>query len=747
VKPSVLLVALGALLLVAPAGSLGGIDVEGGSRLPLALKAASLIQEAKLVAGGKAQNDEFGRSLALSKDGSTALVGAPRTNLYKGAAWVFTRRAQTWTELKLSGSSKDPVQFGQSVALSANGRVALIGAPNTNKSKGAAWIFRTSGGGTWVGQQLTGKGLEDKSSFGHSVALSADGATALIGGPNDDQSILGANGRGAAWVFTRPGTKWTQQGGKLTGKGEKGRGSFGWSVALSGDGTTALIGGISDRDDDGAAWVFSRSGSKWTQQGPKLRRGTFGARFGFSVALSRDGSTALIGGPINEGSKGVAWVFTRSGSSWSAQARITGGGQKGKAQFGRSVSLSGDGTTALIGGLLDDSRKGAAWTFVRSGSEWIQQGPKLARGSGGFGSSVALSADGGRALITGGDVSRVAAWLFVNPPVVSAVNPFRGPTAGGTRVVIDGSGFTGVRAVTFGATPAASYTVDSPVKITAASPAGPAGPVDVRVRTSVGTSDTRTIDRFTYVNRPAVTAVTPSSGPSTGGTQVRVSGTDFLGATEVKFGTNEAQFKVDLPTQITAFAPPGQGTVDVTVTTPGGTSAANPTDRFTYAIVQTISFDNLTTGGPGGALVVVNSQYAGQGVTFNNVSAIDYAKGASAIPGFARSGSVGIEQCVGVEFCTTPIRATFSTPKTMVRVWVGFSFPLNQSVQVQLRAYAGSAVVGTANATLPAKSTPTPISVLVEVRLASASITQLEVSIPDGFNNALAVDDFTFEGP
>jgi len=161
-----------------------------------------------------------------------------------------------------------------------------------------------------------------------------------------------------------------------------------------------------------------------------------------------------------------------------------------------------------------------------------------------------------------------------------------------------------------------------------------------------------------------------------------------------------------------------------------------------------ITFDDLTTGGPGGAgaLVAVSTQYSGQGVTFNNLSAIDYAKGGAAIPGFARSGTIAVEPCIGVELCTTPVRATFAKPQKLVRAWVGFSFPLNQPLQVQLRAYAGPTLVGTASATLPARSSPTAIRFPLEVQRATASITQIEISTSTGFNNALAVDDVTFEG-
>ena len=110
------------------------------------------------------------------------------------------------------------------------------------------------------GDKLTGSGESADGRFGFSVALAADGSTALIGGPYD-----GGN-KGAAWVFTRSGTAWDQQGGKLTGSGESGDGFFGFSVALAADGSTALIGGPFDGGSKGAAWVFTRSGATGTSR-------------------------------------------------------------------------------------------------------------------------------------------------------------------------------------------------------------------------------------------------------------------------------------------------------------------------------------------------------------------------------------------------------------------------------------------------------------------------------------------------
>jgi hypothetical protein len=250
------------------------------------------------------------------------------------------------------------------------------------------------------------------------AALSADGTTAIVGGHDDNGSV------GAAWVFTRTGSTWTQQGPKLTARDEVGAGRFGARVALSADGNTAMIGGWSDNGRAGAVWVFSRTGSAWTQQGPKLTAtdeagaGTFGT----GLALSADASIALIGGDDDGGSVGGAWIFTRSGSTWVQRGpKLTGGGESGAGGFGKSVALSADGGVALVGANLDSGRAGAAWVFTRSGSAWIQQGSKLtgagATGDGGFGDSVELSADGDTALIAapGDNGNAGAAYTFASP--------------------------------------------------------------------------------------------------------------------------------------------------------------------------------------------------------------------------------------------------------------------------------------------------------------------------------------------
>jgi FG-GAP-like repeat len=354
-------------------------------------------------------------SKALAKAAAvTALLCAGQP-----AAAQFTQQGP-----KLVGTGQinggDGANEGWSVALSADGNTALVGGNNDNSGLGAVWVF-TRIGGVWSqqGSKLLASGATGANvQLGQSVALSADGNTALVGGHGDN------NGAGAAWVFTRSGGVWSQQGSKLvgTGAGTSTGANQGWSVALSADGNTALVGGYSDSSFAGAAWVFTRSGSVWSQQGSKLvGTGSVGdAEQGWSVALSGDGNTALVGGVSdNAGNNiGATWVFTRSGGVWSQQgAKLIGTGAVAARQ-GNAVALSADGLTALVAGRNDNVNLGAIWVFTSTGGVWSQQGSKLvgtgAVGSALQGASVALSADGNTAVEGGwtdnGSVGAV--WVF-----------------------------------------------------------------------------------------------------------------------------------------------------------------------------------------------------------------------------------------------------------------------------------------------------------------------------------------------
>ena len=364
-------------------------------------------QGAKLVGTGNIGDSGQGSAVALSADGNTLITGAPNDNSGAGAAWVFTRSRGVWTQQTelIANDAVGNAQQGIAVALSADGSTAIVGGVGDNNNAGAAWIF-TQSGGVWTqqGSKLVGSGAVNDAhgAFqGSAVALSADGNTAIVG-DND--------GFGAAWVFARSDGVWTQQSTKLTGSGTAG-GPFGieqgYAVALSADGGTAIVGGPHDDTKVGAVWIFTQSGGVWTQHGTKLvGTGAGGAaEQGWSVALSGDGNTLLVGGPNDSSGAGAAWVFTQSGGVWTQQAKLLGATALGPSDEGYAVALSGDGNTALVGGIGDNSGVGAVWVFAQSGGVWNQIGPDLVGngnlGAANQGQAVALT-DGGNTLIVGG---------------------------------------------------------------------------------------------------------------------------------------------------------------------------------------------------------------------------------------------------------------------------------------------------------------------------------------------------------
>jgi hypothetical protein len=458
----------------------------------------------------------FGESVALSSDGGTALVGGPcdgltpQASVCAGAAWVFARTGANWAQQgpKLTGGgsgeckggnqfANSGAEFGKSVALSADGNTALIGGPRESSCAGAVWVF-TRSGSTWKqqGSKLTGGAEIGGGRFGYTVALSSDGNTALIGGHDDN------GGTGAAWVFTRSGSTWTQQNEKLTGGGAVGLSGFGSRVALSSDGSTALISGPADNEGAGAAWVFTRSATgTWTRQEKLTGGGETGrAFFGDSVAFSADGNTALIGGDrekeYSRGYLGAAWVFTRSGSTWTQQGEKLTSCPGG---FGSSAALSSDGNVALIGAVEPNAQ--GVCVFARSGSSWTQQGERLnAKRESAFGEAVALSSDARIAMVGApGFGTHGAVRMYPNgPPVVKRVSPKQGSLTGGTSVKINGVGFIGASGVRFGSAEAASFTVEEDSSIVAVSPAGTTGVVDVTVTDPIGTSALTARDHFGY---------------------------------------------------------------------------------------------------------------------------------------------------------------------------------------------------------------------------------------------------------
>ena len=325
----------------------------------------------KLLASNAGGTDYFGD--ALSIDGDTIIVGAPREDTgasTSGSAYVFTRSGSTWTEQQKIDHPEPETgdQFGFSVAIS--GDTVVVGAPYhdiPSGGAGAAYIF-TRSGSTWTQQQkIQSSDIEGGDDFGYSVAISGD---TVIVGAFDESSA------GAAYIFTRTGSTWTQQQ-KITASDIQSNDDYGISVSIDGD--TVIVGSWwedTTASGAGSAYIYTRSGSTWTEQ-QKIQASDAeeNGYFGYSVAIS--GDTVIVGAYLAKylgDFAGAAYIYTRSGSTWTEQQKIRSSDIQDSDQFGWSVAIEGD--TAIVGAPAEDTNEisaGAAYIFTRSGSTWTEQ--------------------------------------------------------------------------------------------------------------------------------------------------------------------------------------------------------------------------------------------------------------------------------------------------------------------------------------------------------------------------------------
>jgi hypothetical protein len=239
----------------------------------------------------------------------------------------------------------------------------VVGAFGVNNYAGAAYVF-TRSGGTWDTGALLGIGGAASARFGASVALASDGATAVVGAAGIYSSSSNA---GSAYVFTRSGATWST--GTFLGSGSFTGDRFGAAVAMASDGATAVVGAYGANSNAGAAYVFTRSGATWST-GALLGSGSAaGVFFGAAVAVSSDGATAVVGAYGANSNAGAAYVFTRSGTTWSTGA-LLGSGGAANYQLGYAVAMDGTGASAVVGANLAYANAGAAYAFLKSGAAW-----------------------------------------------------------------------------------------------------------------------------------------------------------------------------------------------------------------------------------------------------------------------------------------------------------------------------------------------------------------------------------------
>jgi FG-GAP repeat len=427
---------------------------------------AQLVQQGYLKASNTDAIDVFGYSLALA--GDTLVVGAPGeasaaigvngnqgddSAPNSGAVYVFTRTGSNWSQqayLKATNTQAGD-GFGESVALA--GDTLAVGVPGEDSAEngingnqgdngavdsGAVYVF-TRSNGVWSQQAyLKATNTQAGDGFGESVALTGD--TLAVGATGEDSAATGVNGSeadnsapgsGAVYVFTRTGSDWNQQAYVKASIAEDDD-LFGVSVALAGD--TLAVGAPGEDSNatgidgdptnnsavvSGAVYIFTRSGSGWSQQAYlKATNTQAGDGFGESVALTGDtlavgatgedsAATGIDGDPTNNSAvdSGAVYVFTRSGSGWSQQAYVKASNAEADDGFGYSVALAND--TLAVGATGEASangtqgnnsapESGAVYVFTRTNGVWSQQAYVKASNAEGFdlfGSSIALAGD------------------------------------------------------------------------------------------------------------------------------------------------------------------------------------------------------------------------------------------------------------------------------------------------------------------------------------------------------------------
>lgn len=277
-------------------------------------------QGKKLVGTGNVGPSKQGWGVAISADGNTAVVSGYGDSAITGtngvgALWVFTRKDSIWSQYgdKIVNINNDRgAAMGWKVAISADGSTILAGGTDDSLAKGAAWVLVKDTTGKWVQQaKLSANDYYGKSSQGFSVALNADGNTAVVGGVFDYGIV------GAVWVYQRIGNVWRQQGHKLVGTDTLPINEMeqGHSVSINAAGNIIIEGGFYTNSMEGGTWIFTKTDTGWAQYGRKiLGTGSTGADVsqGYSVAISADGNTAAVGGLGDTYGNGAIWLFTDS---------------------------------------------------------------------------------------------------------------------------------------------------------------------------------------------------------------------------------------------------------------------------------------------------------------------------------------------------------------------------------------------------------------------------------------------------
>lgn len=370
-----------------------GLEVDAhDAALPLVIDPLAWTEQQKLVLADGAANDNFGNAVAIS--GNYLAVGAffdddKASNA--GVVHVFNRVGAGWnaTPQKLiasDGAADDNLGF----SVANNGTFVAAGAnldDDGGNASGSVYVFSQTGA-NWVNQKkIVASDAQAGDQFGSAVAL--DGTTLVIGANYRGEQAAAA---GAAYVYVWNGTNWVFQQKLLPTAAEADANDiFGTSVAISGN--TAVVGAPYDSDTvsfAGAAYVFVRNGTTWTEQAKLVASdATANAYAGQSVGISGD---SIVVGAYNDKEKGAtagaAYVWTRSGTTWTKQQKVFASDAAAQAQLGWAVDLKGD--VMVAGAYNDSSGKGATYVFTRTGTVWTQS-TKLVASDAATGAGVGFS--------------------------------------------------------------------------------------------------------------------------------------------------------------------------------------------------------------------------------------------------------------------------------------------------------------------------------------------------------------------
>lgn len=316
-------------------------------------------QIAELVGKDTVADDFFGISVSVSRNGKSAVVGACYKGGDEGAAYVFkANKKGTWKqtgELTASDASGSDT-LGQSVAISADGQTAVVGAPGHGSEAGAVYVYSLVSGSWTQTAELTASDGVTYDELGQSVAVSADGSSVAAGAPGRSDYT------GAAYVFGDSSGSWTQTA-EITAKDGVEDAGLGQGIALSAKGTILSV--SAPYQGNGAAYVFkANKKGAWKQKAEVTASdGVAGDNYGVSLSMSASGSTILVGSNFH-GVAGAAYVYTKSGTTWTQSAELTSTNGVSGDLFGRSVAMSSDGTHAVIGCDGCNDSAGSVYVFA-----------------------------------------------------------------------------------------------------------------------------------------------------------------------------------------------------------------------------------------------------------------------------------------------------------------------------------------------------------------------------------------------